>query len=338
MTPGTCRQSADSSEGGSSLSLPSSLHQRVQKIRSYAAQKGMGATLAAIARNFLHPFIRFNRHFIWDVMLDGDRGPSPWSANEQFLIVGPAELDSVMTPRLLEFLGGEKADYDLQGVRQGDRLLLVTIRGEYVYSGYVYFNTTAETRRQKKIYAETDDTPIIGTCRTTPTKIWDEAPARFSGDTSLSCWLQAQQPASTDLDTAYSGFRNLGQFVFTTRLAYSLNLSFSALKTKVIGGKTLWHAVKELKPDVDAMAEVRAVWEEASIHRRVLNDLFRYLRQMGCRRAMNEVLAHNESSHKANIAVGMRVRRELVDWTICKHLMLQQVVEEGRSHWRVFLA
>lgn len=306
------------------------------RIASYARQHGPRAVLAAVGRNVLLPFIRFNRHFIWDVSLHSDRAPSPWSEEEEFSILGPEALDAAITPQLLEFLGGPHAEYDLQGVRSGDRLLLVKVCGDYVYSGYIYFNTTAETRRQKRIYAERDDTPIIGTCVSRPAKVWSEAVGEFGAGTPFRSWLESQLPQKTDLEAAAAGFKSVGQFIYTLRLARNLELPFLELKARVILGKPLWKALAELRPDVDAMAEVRKVWDEASIHRRVLNDVFRYLRKTGCKRAMNEVLAHNQASHQANIAVGMKIRRELRDWTVCRRLVVQHVIEDQRSRWRVF--
>lgn len=217
------------------------------RVLAYARQRGIRGTLKALAKTIFYPFVHYNRHLIWDLTLDGNRPPSSWSPKEHLSILGPEDLEKALTPRLREFLGGVAAEHDLKGVRQGDRLLLVTIEGEYAYSAYIYFDTTVETRRQKKIYGEMKETPIIGSCLTAP------------------------------------AFRRRG------------------------------------------------------IHRRVLNDAFRYLRQIGCRRVVLEVLADNEPSNQANERVGMNIRRELTDWTVFRRLVVQRVVEDRRPRWRVFV-
>jgi hypothetical protein len=307
----------------------------VSALHGYKEQKGLRSTALAVLRTLVQPLVRFNHHFIWEAELT-ERIPSVWSDEESFSIIGPEDLDAKLTPKLLKFLGGERAADDLNGVRQGDRLLLVTIAGDYVYSGYIYFNTTRETLRQKKIYNESDETPVIGTCISTPSKIWAGKAESIRPATELASRLQKLLPTGMALEKAASGFKNLGQFVYTVYLSHNLEIPFDQLKAKVLGGSALWKAVQELRPGVDATTEVRRAWDEASIHRRVLNDVFRYLYSQGYRRAMNDVLAHNEASHKANAAVGMKIRRELQDWTILKRCMLQRARSAGRSSWRLF--
>jgi hypothetical protein len=307
-------------------------------VRSYLQRHGPKATIGAIVSTATGSVVRANRHGIWETVLNADRAPSPWADDEELKIIGPDRLDAELNPRLLRFLGGDAAADDLRGVRQGDRLLVVTINGEYVYSGYIYFNTTRATRRQKKIYAETDDTPVIGTCVSKPTRIWAGPPTALPEKSELWREVLGLLPAGSDVNAAAAGFANLGQFVYTARLSHQLQIPFTRLKNLVIGGKALWTAVAELRPDVDAMGEVRRVWDYASVHRRVLNDVFCYLFSIGFRRVINEVLVHNTPSQKANMAVGMTIRRELRDWTLLKRLVLQRVNEGERSYWRLFVA
>ena len=304
-------------------------------LQSYSARKGWRGTLLAIARNLIQPLVRHHHHFIWEADLDAPRSPSPWAPDEQFSIIGPETLSREMTPQLRRFLGGETADGDLAGVQAGDRLLLITIGSAYAYSGYIYFNTTAETLRQKKIYGEPGDAPVIGSCVSTPARIWS-GPAKLPPGNGLAGRLCQLLPADADLAAAADGFKNLGQFVYTAFLAHNLQIPFAQLKARVVAGENLWNAVKALQPGVDAMAEVKQAWEEASLHRRVLNDVFFYLKQLGYRRAINDVVAHNLASHKANEAVGMKVCRELRDWTVLRHLVIQRIKEDGRYRWRVF--
>jgi hypothetical protein len=191
------------------------------------------------------------RHrFIWEAKLDASRSPSVWGDSERFVIIDRETLEPELNPRLRQFLGGERAAHDLRGVREGDRLFVLSDNAVYMYSGYVYFDTTAETRRQKRIFAESPGTPVIGTCVTSPAAIW--------------------------------------------------------------GGK-------------------------GGIHRRALNDVFRHLHQLGDARVMGAVDAENFSSNRASAAVGMTICRELKDWTLVGHLMVQRVREGGRDRWRILV-
>jgi hypothetical protein len=295
------------------------------------------ATVLAAVRTLTSPLVQYRRHLIWEVLLDAPRPPSPWAEDERLLIIGPESLEAEMNPQLWQFLGGESAADDLKGVREGDRLMLVTIENRYVYYGYIYFDTTRETRRQKRIFGEKDGTPVIGTCYSTPFKIWGGKTQQLEQNTELSSRLQKLLPAGTDLQNAAKGFKSLGQFIYTLHVSQNLDIPFDALRAGVLSGQSLWQAIEALKPNVDAMAEVRKAWDEASIHRRVLNEAFRYLQQLGYSRVINEVMASNQASSKANVAVGMKICRELRDWTIVKRLVVQKVEEANRSDWRVFV-
>jgi hypothetical protein len=305
-----------------------------RRVQSYWRAKGPRAFVLAVLKTITGWLCRYNRHFIWEALLDTPRPLSPWADEERLSILGPEQLDAELNEPLRRFLGGENAASDLEGVRHGDRLMLVTLDGKYVYSGYMYFDTTAETRRQVRIYGETPGVPVIGTCVSAPMKIWN-GPAGVPAQGALRSKLEQLLPSGTDLENAASGFKTMGLFIHTAQLAHNLELPFDALKDRILAGRNLWQAVQDLNPNIDAVAEVRKTWEEASIHRRVLNEAFRYLQKLGYSRAINEVLAHNDASRKANVAVGMRLCRELRDWTILKHLVVQRVGEGGRWRWRL---
>ena len=308
----------------------------VGRLRAYSAKRGLRATLAALGRNVVQRLVRYQHHFIWEEDLTRRREPSAWAADEQFSILGPDNIDGELSPSLREYLGGDGAAGDIEGVRKGDRLLLVRARGKYVYSGYIYFETTGESRRQKKIYAEDPRTPVIGTCVSAPLRIWTESAQTITSSEALRKKVQGLLGEGEDLAEAARDFKDLGQFVYTAFVSHELKIPFPALKTLVCQGKPLWRAAQELKPGVDGMAVARRAWDESSVHRRVLNEVFRYLRNLGYARAINEVLAHNLASSNANIAVGMRVCRELRDWIVCKRVVIQRVSESGRTDWRVF--
>jgi hypothetical protein len=305
-----------------------------RRVKSYWRARGPRAFVLAAFKTIAGPVVRYNRHFIWEALLDTPRLPSPWADDERLSILGPEQLDPALNEPLRRFLGGENVTSDLEGVRHGDRLMLVTIDGKYAYSGYIYFDTTAATRRHVKIYCETPGVPVIGTCASAPAKIWG-GPAGVPAQGALRSKLEQLLPSGADLEKAARGFKTMGLFLHTAQLAHNLELPFDALKDRILAGRNLWQAVQDLNSNVDAVAEVRKIWEEASIHRRVLNEAFRYLQQLGYPRVINDVLAHNEASIKANVAVGMRLCRELRDCTILKHLVVQRVGEGGRWRWRL---
>lgn len=307
-----------------------------RRIKSYWHARGPRALLFAVLRTITGRLVHSNHHFIWEVLLDTPRLPSLWADDEFLSILGPEQFDAAVNEPVRRFLGGENAASDLDGVRGGDRLMLVTIDNEYAYSGYIYFDTTAETRRQVKVYGESPGVPVIGTCVSAPARIWS-GPAGIPTQSALRSRLEELLPSGIDLKDAASGFKTMGLFIHTAQLAHNVGVPFHALKSRILAGRNLWQAVQDLNPSVDAVDEVRKSWEEASVHRRVLNDAFRYLQAMGYSRAINDVLAHNDASTKANVAVGMRLCRELRDWTILKHVVLQRVGEGGRWRWRFLL-
>ena len=56
-----------------------------------------------------------------------------------------------------------------------------------------------------------------------------------------------------------SGFRNEGQFLATLHVANNLNLSFTDLKARIVGGESLGGAIRALRPNVtDQMVDAAA--------------------------------------------------------------------------------
>ena len=307
------------------------------RVTSSWRQKGPWLTLVTILRTLFQPLVRYHHVYIWEAILDVPRARSIWAPDERMTIIGPEKIDTVMNPQLLRFLGGESAADDLEGVRKGDQLLLVENETGYVYSGYIYFDTTRGTQRQKKIYGEGRGAPVIGTCVSRPIKIWSGKAEQIPQDGELATRLMALLPAGTDLQNAATGFRDLGQFLYTAYLSHHLEIPFDQLKHQVLSGSSLWQAIHFLRPDVDAIAETRKAWEEASIHRRVLNETFVYLQSLDYRRAINEVDVENDASNKANEAVGMRICREVRYWTFVNHFVVQRGREDARPYWRWFV-
>ena len=83
-----------------------------------------------------------------------------------------------------------------------------------------------------------------------PTNILSKSP-------QLSSRLQSLLPAGTNLTTAASGFKNLGQFVAAVHVSHNLGISFNDLKAKMIGGDNLGEAIHSLDPNVNAKHEAK---------------------------------------------------------------------------------
>jgi RimJ/RimL family protein N-acetyltransferase len=71
------------------------------------------------------------------------------------------------------------------------------------------------------------------------------------------------------------------------------------------------------------------------LYRRILNEMFRFLRQMNYDRAICEVHPRNLASNRASEAAGLRVCRELCDWAFLDKVFVQKVKETGKSRWRI---
>jgi RimJ/RimL family protein N-acetyltransferase len=74
------------------------------------------------------------------------------------------------------------------------------------------------------------------------------------------------------------------------------------------------------------------------LYRRILNDMFVFLAEMRCERAICEIHPDNTPSNRASEAAGMRVCRELRDWSVLNRIFVQRVTEGGKSRWRVLWA
>ena len=71
---------------------------------------------------------------------------------------------------------------------------------------------------------------------------------KLQRNTNLAAKLQGRLPAGTDLMAAAAGFRNLGQFVSTVNASHNHELSFIALKTRIVGqGMSLGQAMQDLR-------------------------------------------------------------------------------------------
>jgi hypothetical protein len=101
--------------------------------------------------------------------------------------------------------------------------------------------------------------------------------AHLEKNTHLATNLQKLFPAGTDLQAlqlASSGFKNLGQFVATAHVSKNLGIPFDQLKARMVADPSLastsenspvslGKAIKELRPEVDATAEVKKAERQA---------------------------------------------------------------------------
>ena len=78
------------------------------------------------------------------------------------------------------------------------------------------------------------------------------AATRVAHNSALASRLQSLLPAGTNLQTAATGFKNLGQFVAAVHVSHNLKIPFDQLKAKMTGSnsESLGHAVQDLEPNL----------------------------------------------------------------------------------------
>ena len=88
---------------------------------------------------------------------------------------------------------------------------------------------------------------------------------RLDNNPKLAAKLQSLLPKGTNLQTASSGFKNLGQFVAAVHVSHNLGIPFSRLKAKMVGppAESLGKAIQQLKPSAHATDERKKAEEEA---------------------------------------------------------------------------
>lgn len=72
-------------------------------------------------------------------------------------------------------------------------------------------------------------------------------------------------PRGTNLQTAASGFKNLGQFVAAVHVADNIGVPFDMLKSKMVGPhrESMGKAIQQLRSDVNAKEEAKRGDREA---------------------------------------------------------------------------
>ncbi len=85
----------------------------------------------------------------------------------------------------------------------------------------------------------------------------------LSQNTRLAAKLTELLPPNSDLQKEAQGFKNLGDFVAAVHVSHDLNIPWTELRTKLVGGETLGQAIKELDPQANSKAEMRKARSEA---------------------------------------------------------------------------
>jgi hypothetical protein len=87
--------------------------------------------------------------------------------------------------------------------------------------------------------------------------------AQLASNPKLSSTLQGLFPTGTNLSSAATGFKNMGDFVAAAHVSHNLGIPFADLKGQMLSGKSLGQAIHELKPDVDFKSEASQAQKEA---------------------------------------------------------------------------
>jgi RimJ/RimL family protein N-acetyltransferase len=108
--------------------------------------------------------IRRRNHVVFELDLTPPRAPVSWAPEERVIEIGPENIDTVMTPELLEFLGGDSVRKSLEGIRRGNRLIVVQDSEGYAAYGHVVINGAEYLRTLE----ESEPTPYLGNFLTVP--------------------------------------------------------------------------------------------------------------------------------------------------------------------------
>jgi hypothetical protein len=88
---------------------------------------------------------------------------------------------------------------------------------------------------------------------------------RIDANPRLVARLTPLVPSGMTLDSAAAGFKNQGQFIAALHVSKDLNIPFAQLKAEMTGTDhdSLGHAIKDLKPTVDAKVAAKTAEGEA---------------------------------------------------------------------------
>jgi hypothetical protein len=111
-------------------------------------------------------------------------------------------------------------------------------------------------------------TTTTKTTTTTPTTTSGTALSavqlKVQSHTQLANKLQSRLPVGTNVVSAASGFRNLGQFVAAVNVSHNLGIPFSKLKTDMVTNHmSLGQSIQALRPSADASRETERAETQA---------------------------------------------------------------------------
>ena len=135
------------------------LRDLAERIGTYWHRHGTFATLQFLGGRV----VRHQRHLVFEAVLDTAPDDVSWLEGERLTVINRANVDSAIGADLREFLGGDAAADNLQGIRGGDELFVVAQGSQYHHCGYILFRT-----KQTRIIGEPQNPPLIACCLTVP--------------------------------------------------------------------------------------------------------------------------------------------------------------------------
>jgi hypothetical protein len=131
-------------------------------------------------------------------------------------------------------------------------------------------NSTNHGATAKNATTSTTTTAASGSTSTTTasgtTVTLTPVQQKLQKNTNLANKLQTRLGSSTDLMTAASGFRNLGQFVAAVNVSNNLGIPFSQLKTSMVDNKLrLGQSIQALKPTANSTVEASRAEHDADV-------------------------------------------------------------------------
>ncbi|HXD74512.1 MAG TPA: hypothetical protein VN628_12280 [Vicinamibacterales bacterium] len=123
--------------------------------------------------------------------------------------------------------------------------------------------TAPSVSARTKYFCRTRKSTTTGTANTTTTGTTTQlspVQQKLQRNTNLASKLQSRLPAGTNLNTAASGFRNLGQFVAAVNVSNNLGIPFTELKTRMVDrGMSLGQAIQDARPSTSGTTTTTAV-------------------------------------------------------------------------------
>jgi hypothetical protein len=108
---------------------------------------------------------------------------------------------------------------------------------------------SAPTAKATTTTKTTKTTTTATTKTTASTTTLSPVQQKLQRNTNLAGKLQSRLPAGTNVQTAASGFRNLGQFVAAVNVSRNLGIPFTALKTRMVDRHmSLGQAIQDARP------------------------------------------------------------------------------------------